>query len=140
MTSTPETPSVLALSRQNLPQLRREGGDDRDHPRQLLLDQGPGRAGARGLAADVEDVGAVREQLPAVAGSLFSSYAGPYTLTTMSGPSAAWVGTDIGNVGLAGTHTIFTGKYDFPVTVVAPRAAGRPRRGAAGTCCWHMVR
>ena len=41
-------------------------GDHRDHPVELLLDQRPGGARPGGLAADVEDVGAVGEQLAAV--------------------------------------------------------------------------
>ena len=44
----------------------RQGADDRYDARQLLGDQRPGGARSGRLAADVEDVGAVREQLPAV--------------------------------------------------------------------------
>jgi hypothetical protein len=40
--------------------------DHRDHAAQFLLDRDIGRAGARGFAADVEDVGALLRQLHAV--------------------------------------------------------------------------
>ena len=58
--------SARIVSTETTAPSRRQRLDDREHPGQLLGRQRPGGARAGGLAAHVDDVGAVRDELPAV--------------------------------------------------------------------------
>ena len=58
--------SARMVSTDTVAPSRGELADHRDHAAELLLDQRPGRAGTGRLTADVEDVGAVGEEVATV--------------------------------------------------------------------------